>query len=167
MKKCVYFNTNISALDGSFFEWCPCGFVCWNEIRNGYSFVSSIINKISSSYKMNQIGHGQSHSLLAMEHLLEKVKQHLYGIVNDHNIDEHWKKNQIIILLRLVNLVNRVILSKEKAIHISGDHTVDKWMPQSTIKKIIMAILVRTSCSDSKYFFICKACNLASNYRML
>ena len=75
---------------------------------------------------MNQTGHGQSHSLLEMEQLLDKVKQHLYELLNDQTIDENWKKNQIILLLRLVNLVNRVILSKEKEIHISGNHTVDK-----------------------------------------
>ena len=69
-------------------------------------------DKSPVTYIMNQTEHGQSQSLLAMEQLLEKVKQYLYELVTDQNINEDWKTYQIDILLRLINLINRIILSK-------------------------------------------------------
>ena len=82
-------------------------------------------DKSPVTYIMNQTGHGQSHSLLEMEQLLDKVKQYLYEFLNDQTIDENWKKDQIVIVLRLVNLVNRVILSKEETIRLRSNHTID------------------------------------------
>ena len=55
-------------------------------------------------------------SLATLQRILDNVKQHLYQIVNDQNIEECRKELQIVLLLRFVNLVNSNILSKEKEI---------------------------------------------------
>ena len=69
----------------------------------------------SSNSKMD-LNRQPPQSLATLQRILDHLKQHLYQIVNDQNIEKCRKEIQIVLLLRFVNIINSNILSKEKEI---------------------------------------------------